>query len=64
MKNEIGHSKLLVAQKVAEKVLMKERNIGQSINAFFAKRTIFRNGILILVFIVLLILNLLSFKYL
>ena len=64
MKNEIEESKEVMAQKIANSFLSKEQGIANSLNMFFQDKKRYRNIILVLVFIVFLILNLLSFKYL
>ena len=64
MKNEIEESKEVMAQKIANSFLSKEQGIANSLNMFFQDKKRSRNIILVLVFVVFLILNLLSFKYL
>ena len=64
MKNELEESKEVMAQKIADSFLSKEQGIANSLNLFFQNKKLYRNIILVLVFIVFLILNLLSFKYL
>jgi hypothetical protein len=64
MKNEIEESKEVMAQKIADSFLSKEQGIANSLNLFFQDKKRSRNIILVLVFVVFLILNLLSFKYL
>lgn len=64
MKNENSESNNELAQKLAEKVLEKERGLASRINFIFQNRRVARNVILGIVFIIFIVLNLLSFKYL
>jgi hypothetical protein len=64
MKNELEESKEVMAHKIVDSFLSKEQGIANSLNLFFQNKKRSRNIILVLVFIVFLILNLLSFKYL
>lgn len=64
MKSEIEESKEVMAQKIADSFLSKEQGIANWLNLFFQDKKRSRNIILVLVFVVFLILNLLSFKYL
>lgn len=64
MKNELEDAKQGIAHKIADCILVKEQGIAKGLNTFFLNRKSVRNFILAFAFIVLLILNLLSFKYL
>lgn len=64
MKNNEDPFKQELAQKISEIILEKEQTAANKINAIFQSRRGFRNTILIIVFILFLILNLFSFKYL
>lgn len=62
MKNE--NAKQEIAQKIADSIIEKEQDLANVLNGFFQKKKSVRNAIVIVAFILFLILNLLSFKYL